>query len=104
MDESTIIWKRERERERERIQSWIKEVKVIYLAYDDNFIPTLTLAWLDRLSMVSSARAFLGRFMSAQFFSYNWQAMHQIFLDEWMHLHSIILNTYFQYQYMYWLM
>ena len=36
---------RERERERERdFKSQIKEVNVIYLAYDDNFIPTLTLA------------------------------------------------------------
>ena len=35
----------EREERRERdFKSQIKEVNVIYLAYDDNFIPTLTLA------------------------------------------------------------
>ena len=64
--------KRDREREREReigyFKSWVKELKVIYLAYDYNFTPTLTLAWLDRLSMISSARAFLGWIVSLQFF------------------------------------
>ena len=40
------LFEKERiERERERdFKSQIKEVNVIYLAYDDNFIPTLTLA------------------------------------------------------------
>ena len=40
------LFEKERlERESERdFKSQIKEVNVIYLAYDDNFIPTLTLA------------------------------------------------------------
>ena len=34
----------EKERIERDFKSQIKEVNVIYLAYDDNFIPTLTLA------------------------------------------------------------
>ena len=54
--------KRLRERERERdgkLQSGIKEVKVIYMPYDYNFILTLTLTWFDRLSIILSVKAFL---------------------------------------------
>ena len=60
--------KRERERERDgELQSGIKEVKVIYMPYDYNFIPTLTLTWFDRLSIISSVKAVLGRSMSLWF-------------------------------------
>ena len=59
-------WERERERDG-KLQSGIKEVKVIYMPYDYNFILTLTLTWFDRLSIILSVKAFLGRSMSLWF-------------------------------------